>query len=186
MSRPVAESTNDLFKTAHIAVGSFEFDAKGMRAIVGTCCRFRALPSQGSQKQGICYDREPRNPVRGVQEFRRVLSEIGCHDRLWHYGCCRENDPDQWCCDKRCASNCKGCGACLAREHFKSSEAKHCPQNTTQNLQASDRPPEGRLIQRRAYGSGRLLLIANSRRKMRWRRMRSTYQARKSLRSVWR
>jgi len=30
---------------------------------------------------------------------------------------------------------------------------------TAQNLQASDRPPEGRLIQRRAYWSGRPLLI---------------------------
>jgi hypothetical protein len=26
-------SSSDLFKTAHIAVGSFEFDAKGMRAM---------------------------------------------------------------------------------------------------------------------------------------------------------
>ena len=45
----------------------------------------------------------------------------------------------------------KSPGAYLAREHFKSSEATYCPQNTAQNLQASDRPQEGRLIQRRAY-----------------------------------
>jgi len=126
----------------------------GMRAIVGNLCCFRALPL-GISKQGICYDRQPRNPVSDLQEFRRVPSEIGCHDRLWHYGCGHENDPDHSCCDKRCAPNCKGPGAC-AGEEFKSSEATNRPENTAQNLQANDRPPEGSLIQRRAYWSGRL------------------------------
>jgi hypothetical protein len=105
---------------------------------------------KASQKQGIWYDDEQCNPLLGVQEFRRVLPEIGCHDSLWRYGCCRKNDPDQWCCDKRCAPNYKGSRACLAHEHFKSPEGQYCAQNTAQNLQASERPPEGRLIQRRA------------------------------------
>jgi hypothetical protein len=83
-----------------IAVGSFEFDAKGSARDIGELVPLSRVALGGPQKQGICYDREPRNPVRGVQEFRRVLSDIGCHYRLWHYGCCRENDPDQWCCDK--------------------------------------------------------------------------------------
>jgi hypothetical protein len=56
-------SSSDLFKTAHIAVGSFEFDAKGnARDSREHVAAFVHCP-QRSQKQGICYDRKPRNPV---------------------------------------------------------------------------------------------------------------------------
>jgi hypothetical protein len=51
------------FKTAHIAVGSFELAAKGSARDIRELVPLFARCAQGSQKQGICYDREPRNPV---------------------------------------------------------------------------------------------------------------------------
>jgi hypothetical protein len=47
------------------------------------------------KKVSIVYDHELRKSVSCVQELRRVLSEARRRDGFWHYGCCRENDPDQ-------------------------------------------------------------------------------------------
>ena len=84
-------------------------------------------------------------PFRVFKSFVEFYPKLGATIAFSTMAAAARIIPHERCCDKRFASNCKRSGGYVAREQFESSEAKPCPQNTAQNLQANHRPPEGRL-----------------------------------------
>ena len=84
-------------------------------------------------------------PFRVFKSFVEFYPKLGATIAFSTMAAAARTIPTQRCCDKRSASNCKRSGGCLAREQFKSSEAKPCTQiigaKPPSEPQAAGRPP---------------------------------------------